>query len=138
MKKRHCRGHAGSCGKLREAARIGGVRPLINLNSMYFNGSTGHWSMPDVPQGTVADIYIYIYIYIYTGVMYGTPGVIHVWYIRCGSCMVRDAAAGHPSHPAIQRRGARGLLMSDGAQVKAAPLHGWMAGMAGGGISYHT
>ena len=50
---------------MREAARIGGVRPLINLNSMYFNGSTGHWSMPDVPQGTVADIYIYIYIDIF-------------------------------------------------------------------------
>ena len=62
------------------------------------------------------------YICIYTG-------VIHVWYIRCD----RDAAAaGQPpgqASPAIQRRGARGLLVSDGAQ--GAPLDGW-AGLAAG------
>ena len=28
-----------------------------------------------------------------------------------GTCMVRDAAAGHPSHPAIQQRGPGGLLV---------------------------
>ena len=67
--------------------------------------------------------------------MYGTSGVIHVWYIRCDIEMPPPPASRQAS-PAIQRRGARGLLMSDGTLGRR-----WMAGLAwrlaggGGGIS---
>ena len=55
--------------------------------------------------------------------MYGsTSGVIHVWYIKCDSCMVhdcidRDAAAagqppGQPSHPAARGPGLLMLMAS--------------------------
>ena len=77
--------------------------------------------------------------------MYGTSGVIHVWYIRCD----RDAAAagqppGQSSHPAGRGPGPGCLRGPRGPR--------WMAGLAwrragGGGISitpdeshlmYHT
>ena len=47
--------------------------------------------------------------------MYGTSGVIHVWYIRCDTSGVIEMPppppASRQASPAIQRRGARGLVV---------------------------
>ena len=74
--------------------------------------------------------------------MYGTSGVIHVWYMIASTEMPPPPCSRQAS-PAIQRRGAQGLLMFMGPRGRR-----WMAGLAwrlagGGGISvdaimYHT
>ena len=54
-------------------------------------------------------IYHIIYIYNISCFMYGTSGVIHVWYIRCDSSGVIEMPppASRQARPAIQQRGAR-------------------------------
>ena len=69
--------------------------------------------------------------------MYINTGVIHVWYIRCDSCMVhdcidRDAAAagqppGQPSHPAAP---GPGLLMFMGPRGRRSLMRWKHVGLA--------
>ena len=55
-------------------------------------------------------IYIYIYIYIiYNIYIYINTGVIHVWYIRCDSCMVHQVPPPPPGRPPGRPAG-RGAL----------------------------
>ena len=58
--------------------------------------------------------------------MYGTSGVIHVWYMIASTEMPPPAS--RQASPAIQRRRARGLVVW---WAQGAPLDGW-AGLAAG------
>ena len=62
--------------------------------------------------------------------MYGTSGVIHVWYIRCDSSGVIEMPppASRQASPATQRRP---LGPSDNQAPGPAPLDGWTGRAAG-------
>ena len=72
-------------------------------------------------------IYIYIYIYNISCFMYGTSGVVHVWYIRCDSSGVIEMPppASRQARPAIQQRGAHAADRGPGGPGPRC----WMAGL---------